>query len=151
MKKTSIILCCYFLIIACTETESKLPEFEFILGKWKRENKDQFEVWEKDHNGEINGHAYKIVQGKQKLMETLVIKKVGDQIILEPTVPDQNEGKPVQFVLNTSIKAYFSFENPAHDFPKKIQYQKLDEQSIKVKVSGSDGEGFSFIQTRVEN
>jgi hypothetical protein len=41
-----------------------------------------------------------------------------------------------------------SFENLAHDFPKKIQYKSLNENEIQVTVTGDEGSGFSFKQKK---
>ena len=64
------------------------------------------------------------------------------------TVPDQNEGRTIQFTLNTEIKSYFSFENEKHDFPKKIQYKKITDDEIEITVLGDNGKGFSYTQLK---
>jgi len=76
----------------------------------------------------------------------LSIKKIGNRIIYEATVPNQNDGETIQFTLNTEIKLYFSFENDKHDFPKKIQYKKISDNEIEVAVLGDNGKGFSYTQ-----
>jgi len=52
--------------------------------------------------------------------------------------------------LNDTINDYYSFENAKHDFPNKIQYYKLSENKVKVKVLGDENKGFSFEMNRVE-
>ena len=99
-------------------------------------------------NNELIGHSYKLNNNQKTISETLTIKKAGNQIIYEATVPDQNEGKTIQFILSTKIKTYFSFENDKHDFPKKIQYKKITDDEILVTVLGDKGEGFSYTQLK---
>jgi len=135
-----------FLSISCGDVESH--ELDFLIGTWKRENKEQFEVWEKNKLLELNGYSYRIESNQKTITETLVIKKIEDQIVFEATVPSQNEGRTVQFVLNTEADSIFSFENDKHDFPKKIQYKKINDNQIKVSVLGEDDSGFSYIQIR---
>jgi hypothetical protein len=112
------------------------------------EGKEQYEVWEKNKNNELIGHSYKLNNNQKTISETLLIKKTGNQIIYEATVPDQNEGKTIQFILNADIKSYLSFENDKHDFPKKIQYKKINDDEIEVTVSGEKGKGFSYTQLK---
>ena len=139
-------ICLLCLLPACSENETS--ELDFLVGTWKIEGKEQYEVWEKNKNNELIGHSYKLNNNQKTISETLTIKKAGNQIIYEATVPDQNEGKTIQFILNTKIKTYFSFENDKHDFPKKIQYKKITDDEILVTVLGDKGEGFSYTQLK---
>jgi len=143
MKILSLI-CVLGLFSACSE--NKTSELDFFAGTWKMEGKEQYEVWEKNEHNELNGYSYKLNNNEKTILETLTIKKIGNQIVFEATVPDQNEGKTIQFILNTEINLYFSFENDKHDFPKKIQYKKITDNEIEVTVLGDEGEGFSFRQ-----
>jgi len=136
------------LVLTSSCVVKKSAEFDFLVGTWKRENKEQFEVWEKNNPTELNGYSYRIKDNQKTITETLVIKKIGDQFVFEATVPDQNEGRTVQFVLNTELDSVFLFENDKHDFPKKIQYKILNDNQLKVTVSGDDDSGFSYIQNR---
>ncbi len=139
-------ICFLFLFLACAE--NKIPEIDFLVGTWKMEGKEQYEVWEKNKNNELIGHSYKLNNNQKTISETLLIKKTGNQIIYEATVPDQNEGKTIQFILNTDIKSHLSFENDKHDFPKKIQYKKINDDEIEVTVLGDKGKGFSYTQLK---
>jgi hypothetical protein len=135
-----------FLFISCGDNETS--ELDFFVGTWKRDNKEQYEVWEKNNSSNLTGYSYRIINNKKTTIETLVIKKIGDQFVYEATVPDQNEGRTVQFILNTETDSLFSFENDKHDFPKKIQYKKINDNQLKVIVLGDDNTGFSYIQIK---
>jgi hypothetical protein len=139
----SIVL---FILLSCSKND--ISELDFIIGTWKMEGKEQYEIWEKSKYNEINGYSYKLDDGKKTVTETLSIKKIGNQIIYEATVPTQNKGKTVQFTLNRDNKSCFSFENMEHDFPKKIQYKIISINEIEVSVLGNNSEGFSFTQVK---
>jgi hypothetical protein len=139
----SIVL---FILLSCSKND--ISELDFIIGTWKMEGKEQYEIWEKSKYNEINGYSYKLDDGKKTVTETLSIKKIGNQIIYEATVPTQNKGKTVQFTLNRDNKSCFSFENMEHDFPKKIQYTIISINEIEVSVLGNNSEGFSFTQVK---
>ena len=118
-----------------------------LAGEWKHEKKDQFEIWEVEGNT-LKGYGYILKNGEQKITETLTLQHVNDQWVYTPTVPTQNEGRGIPFVLNTEIDSLLSFENPDHDFPQKVQYKVLDKDRLEVRVKGDDDSGFSFIQIR---
>lgn len=112
------------------------------------EGKDQYEIWEKTKNKEFIGYSYKINNNEKIITETLSIKLMNDQIFYEATVPDQNDGKTIRFRLNAEINEYLSFENIEHDFPKKIQYKKINDDEIEVTVLGDQDNGFSYTQRK---
>jgi len=142
--KTSFTLLLLVLSFSLCSAQSNLDQLEFLIGTWKVEGKQNYESWEKVSDIEFKGKGYRIRDGITTIFETLEIKVNDNNILYIATVPDQNEGKSVPFTLNTSIEDLFSFENPEHDFPKKIQYRVIDAQRIKVNVLGENDKGFSF-------
>lgn len=134
------------ILVACSE--NKASSVDFMIGTWKMEGKDQYEIWEKTKNKEFIGYSYKINNNEKIITETLSIKLMNDQIFYEATVPDQNDGKTIRFRLNAEINEYLSFENIEHDFPKKIQYKKINDDEIEVTVLGDQDNGFSYTQRK---
>ena len=129
-------------------TDKKAFELDFLVGTWKRENRQQFEVWKKNNSKELKGYSYTIKDEQKTITETLEIKNKANQFIYEATVSGQNQGRTIQFILNTAVDSLFSFENDTHDFPKKIQYKKLNDTLLKVSVLGENTSGFSYIQIK---
>ncbi len=144
MKISSIILSVMLICFLSACQNNFETDVDFLKGTWKVENKEQYEVWKYCGKNELKGYSYKIVDKKEHFLETLSIKKEETQIIYSATVPNQNEGETIPFTLNTEIKDYLSFENPEHDFPKKIQYKKISDRELLVEVLGDKDEGFSF-------
>jgi hypothetical protein len=140
-----IVLLLLTILAACNSSSSRL---DFLEGTWMNEDNNQFEVWEKLSKISYSGYAYTLEDGNKKISERLLIKIKEGETILEATVPDQNKGNTITFTLNPEIDSILSFENPTHDFPKKIQYKKINENNIEVKVIGKNDEGFSFIMKR---
>ncbi len=134
------------LLLSCSE--NKLLRVDFIIGTWKMEGKEQYEYWELSNSKELMGYSYQVKDNQKIITETLSIKILDNTIIFEATVPDQNEGKTIPFTLNNEIKDYLSFENIDHDFPKKIQYKRINENEIEVTVLGDEGKGFSYKQLK---
>ncbi|WP_322287083.1 DUF6265 family protein [Aquimarina sp. 2201CG5-10] len=123
--------------------QSKLETVEFLIGTWKMEGKDSFEEWKKENN-QLEGYSYKFKNENKVTTETLLIKIEEQNVIYEATVASQNKGRTIPFVLNILIKDKISFENLHHDFPKKIQYQKLSDDILRVYVLGENDKGFSY-------
>lgn len=136
----------FLFLVSCSQHKNQ--KLSFLEGTWKVENKQQFEQWERVEDG-LKGKGYKLVDGKEQTLETLVIKEINGRIVYQATVINQNNGATISFPLNEKISDYYSFENPEHDFPKKIQYFKLEENKLKVSVLGENGKGFTFIMDRV--
>lgn len=139
--KTIITFIIVSTLFSCSE--NKLSEFDFLIGTWKMEGKENYESWEQLDNN-FKGQSYKIVDGQKIVTEIIALKSDGNRIIYTPTVFDQNEGKPIQFILLKLDKNVFSFENSDHDFPKKIQYKKHSENELLITVLGENDKGFSY-------
>lgn len=56
---------------------------------------------------------------QKKITETLKIERENNIWVYTATVLNQNDGKGIRFTLNEYIDSMYSFENSAHDFPKK--------------------------------
>ncbi len=138
-----------FLIFIVVMTKSctgqqPLDAVAFLEGTWKMENKETYEQWQIEDAGYLAGSSFKMKDGNKKVLETLKIRAIEGQLIYEATVPNQNQGKTIAFTHNSNVKDCLSFENLEHDFPKKIQYKKLDESTILVQVLGEGDKGFSY-------
>jgi hypothetical protein len=141
--KTAVLLLSVFIAVCFPAQTSVVKQFAFLAGTWKVENRENYEVWQVEKDA-LSGSAYKVRNGNKQVTEYFIIKQSGPKIIYTATVPAQNDGKPVDFVLNTAEQGKFSFENPEHDFPTKVQYKKLNDTTLFIAVSGADGRGFSY-------
>ncbi|MEQ6124120.1 DUF6265 family protein [Pseudotenacibaculum sp. MALMAid0570] len=143
MKHIKILLVLLILPFLTSCEKNELKDVEFLVGTWKVEGRESYESWEQIE-GKLSGESYKIKEGIKKVSESLKIESKDNQIVYTATVFNQNQGKGISFVLNTDNKQLFSFENPNHDFPNKIQYKVLSEKELEVHVLGNDGKGFSY-------
>ncbi|WP_310555569.1 DUF6265 family protein [Flavobacterium sp.] len=141
--KTIFNLIALFTLFAFS-TNCNIDELRFLEGTWKMENKENYETWKSISKTELEGSSYKIKANQKIVSEYLSIKKVDGKIIYTAKVLNQNNAQPIDFVLNKEITNKISFENVTHDFPKKIQYTKLDETTIYVEVLGENDKGFSY-------
>jgi uncharacterized protein YciI len=134
---TLVILLSAKLILA----QSSFPEF--LQGTWKMENKEMYEHWDKLNESSLKGFSYTLKDGQLLISEYLDISITNKKTLYTATVLKQNQGKSVQFKL-TKTDSCYTFENPNHDFPKKIVYQKLSDTEIFVQVTGGNQNGFAY-------
>lgn len=132
-----------FLFILSNNTFAQSDFPDFLKGTWKIENKDNYEHWDKLNDNTLKGFSYKLNNGQLSISEYLEISRTRKDIVLTACVLNQNNGKGVQFKLSRKDST-FTFENPKHDFPKKIIYNKLNNIEVFVEVFDENNNGFSY-------
>ncbi|SKA43237.1 hypothetical protein SAMN04488128_106146 [Chitinophaga eiseniae] len=125
-------------------TAADFPKLHWLEGTWikkvSRPGRTGLEQWE-----QTSAAAMKGIGVTMKDNDTLF--KEGLQLLVKDNalyyVADVAENKGLVWFKITAIAAGgFTCENPAHDFPQKIVYQKTDEQ-LKVTISG-EGKSIDF-------
>ena len=125
-----------------------INDLEWLTGKWQVEEWSIYEEWEMG-DGFLKGQSYRTNATDTILLERLRIEKLDGIINYIPTVLKQNGGNPVYFKLNASTSSnIYRFENPEHDFPKVIQYEKISLDSIKVTLEGTSDNKNEFFLLR---
>jgi hypothetical protein len=94
------------------------------------------EEWSRLNDSTYTGKSYMITATDSISLESIVLKKEGNDIFYIPTVKGQNNDQPVKFKLTSSSPNQLVFENPAHDFPQKITYTLESENSLLAEISG---------------
>ncbi|NJM53119.1 MAG: hypothetical protein HC846_06835 [Blastocatellia bacterium] len=119
--KIGKVLLVVLMFFSCVSVFAQNTEqLNFFAGTWKREGRESYENWEKSGDSAFKGRAYKVADGKENLSETLEIKSIDGKIYYLATALNQNKGATIRFALTSSKDNEFVFENPEHDFPKKI-------------------------------
>ena len=114
----------------------------------------RLEVWKEADKNTLKGTGLKVSGRDTILLESIELVFKDDTYWYIPTVPDQNEAKPVPFKLAASDQFKVSFENPDHDFPQRITYhmkpmylqpyKAMPGDSLFVRVESLSGEGIDF-------
>jgi hypothetical protein len=141
MKKTNnylLILPLVFIFWTCgnsNQTHQELPDFMKILpGIWYNENSGTYEEW-RYQDGNLFGKSYKIAEADTIITESLKLFKNNLTYVYEATVIGQNDNNPILFKLSSEIKNKIVFINPDHDFPQKIVYHFINDNTMEVFVS----------------
>ena len=139
-------------LIAQNKCDS-LEIVSWLLGEWISENSSgvTIENWEKVsvHSFEGFGKTINAGSNEVKSYETLRLVEMSGQIYYIAKVA-HNE-LPIAFALTTCSDSTAVFENPDHDFPKKIDYKLQSHDRISVTVSsGDDGFRIEFAKKLLE-
>lgn len=110
--------------------------FDWLLGDWKRinnqENQQTFETWIKNSNTEYSGIGFTLQNLDTISQEKMMLIKSDSEWRLEVVSPEDSASTIFKMTkMNTNR---FICENPAIEFPKKIEYWK-EEEKMKAKVS----------------
>jgi|SRR5690606_32257724 len=140
----AILITLLLATVSSAYSQPALPEF--LAGTWKVEGREMYEHWDKLNENHFKGVSYSIKNGKTMIMEYLEITRSGKEVNYAANALGQNDGKAIPFKL-TQWDSIFIFENPSHDFPKKVSYRLLSPGEMFVDVRGDGGRGFSYKMT----
>ncbi len=136
----SSVISCNFLNNSSSKINSNslLGEVSWLIGSWENtvpEGKT-IEKWQKLNDSVLVGKSIFIKENDSLLLENIMIVQREEGLYYIPTVINQNEGNPVEFKLSYKSGRMLVFENPQHDFPQKISYSKISNDSILAEISG---------------
>jgi len=142
MKNVIIIVVCV-LFLSCQPSSDKkfeqLEKMNWLVGQWENKMPEGIltETWTKTNDSTFSGTSYFIINKNDTVhSETILLTQLKDELIYSPTVKGQNDDKSVDFILTSNIENSFVFENPKHDYPKKIVYKKVAENGLITTISG---------------
>jgi hypothetical protein len=136
-KLIVIIILSVFSSRAGAQTFS-MTDAKWLIGKWENQTQRgrMVEEWTRTNDSVFSARSYMINAQDTILLESVQLKKEGNELFYIPTVKGQNNEQPVRFKLSAMKAGSMVFENPAHDFPQKISYTLLDKDSLMAEISG---------------
>lgn len=120
-------------IIDDNKTFKKLYALE---GLWKMNTKRGVicEEWKKVDKNYLQNKGYMIKGNDTIINERVALTNTKAGIHYTSTVEDQNNEKPIAFKMTKAESNIFVFENPAHDFPKRIVYKLVTSDSLHAYI-----------------
>jgi hypothetical protein len=113
-------------------------DLHLLLGTWSMETERGmlYESWQKMNDSTLMGKSYK-VNGKDTVMtEQVELVSRKGKIMYIPTV-EENNNKPVAFILVRLENRSYTFENKAHDFPQRIIYNLPQKNTMHAWIEGN--------------
>ena len=151
MKKIIIVIS-ILILVACSETKivedkdkcvdyspNAIEQANWFLGTWQNNTKEDglfTEKWEQKNDSVYIGESYLTLDNKIMFYERISLEKKKTDWYYKVSVKSQNNEQPVSFKLVSLTPNQLAFENPQHDFPTKITYTKIREDSIVAEISG---------------
>ncbi|HRN40690.1 MAG TPA: DUF6265 family protein [Vicingus sp.] len=150
MKRFALLCSICLLATACSQKPTvTIADLDWIIGT-RSSQQDQmliYESWSKTSDELLTGKSYYTENGDTMLLETIEIKQIDGELFYCPAVSNQNEGKAIEFKLTSNKPNHLIFENPEHDFPKKIVYIQ-EGNNINAWIEG-DGKKIPFFMTKI--
>ena len=141
MKVLTLVFC-----LACVSAYGQQEEFAWLIGTWQEEGKPAFEVWKKEKDF-LSAESYKMKDGSKVVTEEIKFIKKGNDFYYVPDVAGPQG--PIEFKITSFDKNSFTAENPQHDFPKKIKYEKLDDSRLKASIGDAHKTiSYSFVKMK---
>ncbi|MGL6267601.1 MAG: DUF6265 family protein [Chitinophagaceae bacterium] len=133
-----LILLSVVFLMAWRKNDSMEP-FKWVLGDWQMERKAGVltESWKKVNDSSFEGLSYMTGKtGENKMLEEMQLVYRQNKYHFISAVPGQNKELPVSFSINSISVGHFVAENPVHDFPKRISYQLMKQDSLHAWIDG---------------
>jgi hypothetical protein len=146
MKNLIVITLIFTLIVSCkkeikseTKSYAQLEKANWFLGEWKNPtpNAHFTENWIKKNDSTFSAQSFVTIKKDTVFYENIVLEQKNDSLFYIVSVKDQNKGKPVSFYLSSSSSNRLVFENPKHDYPNKISYTKITNDSVFAEIFGT--------------
>ncbi len=142
MKIMTVVLAAA-MTVSCTKQKEtpvhQIDSAQWLLGNWghKTAQGQLTESWQKTNDSTYAGQSYFIKAKDTLFAETIVLSENKGDLLYTVTVAGQNGDLPVAFKLTSGTASQLVFENPAHDYPKKITYNLIRNDSMVAQISGT--------------
>ena len=118
-----------------------LQDFAWLAGHWRIEQADRLvdEHWMAPSGGLMMGMARNVQAGKVREYEFTLLRQEPNGDILYIASPSKQT--ETAFKLTSLRNGEAVFENPEHDFPKKIIYARQADGSLLAAIEGPGRDG----------
>ena len=117
-----------------------MDDFNWLLGTWQQDLGEEtiYESWQLESDKAFVGKGVTVKGLDTTFVEYLRLENTDSGLFYIAMVSHNPE--PTLFRL-TSTEGKFVFENPEHDFPTRIIYRQISEDSMLARIEGErDGQ-----------
>ena len=155
LKVASLCLILIAAVSICSQTSDvrSISDLSWMSGDWQSPAGGRSQVdehWTKPAGASMMGMSRTVVGEKTAEFEYLRIEQRTDGIYY---VAHAKARCPVtDFKLTRSSPSEAVFENPQHDFPKRIIYRRTGDDSLTASIDGGEGtKSMAFPMQRMKN
>jgi hypothetical protein len=124
---------------APTPAKADLAALAWLPGAWVRrqDGASSEERWGPPGGGALLGTARTVVGGRMVMFEFLrIVERAGGLVY----IAQPGGAAPTEFVLAAITPTRAVFENPQHDYPQRIVYERDGERGLVTEISDSRGQ-----------
>ena len=149
MKPTLLFILISFVsfnLLAQAKQKDFHKKLKWLIGTWQIQNdSDVFEAWNQKEKNFFEGIGYTSKNGQKEVTEKMKLMKKDNKLFFVADVPHNK--KEIEFEITSWNKKGFTAENPHHDFPKKIIYQKQKRKLVVMIAAEDKQQTFTFTKT----
>jgi len=119
-----------------TDNSKAFKKLYALEGTWKMNTKRGAicEEWKKMDKDYLQNKGYMLRGTDTIISERVSLTNTKEGIFYTSTVEDQNNKQPISFKMTKGEDNVFVFENPEHDFPKRIVYRFVTSDSLHAYI-----------------
>ncbi len=128
------------IAMALAASPAEIDKLNFIAGCWTltRPNGTKIEEqWLAPAGGAMIGMSRSVRDGKLREYEFMRILPAADGKLQYVAIPSGQA--EAAFPLKEIVENTVTFENPQHDFPQRILYRLVDQDTLVARIEGSIG------------
>lgn len=120
---------------------------ERLAGKWQDMNRDNafYEEWSQIDESSLSGTGYVMSSADTVFIERLEIKPIDNDLYYIVGLSSNQRDETVKFKMTEATAQRIVFENPKHDFPKKITYELMPDSGMQVHLNGHEAGQYTEI------
>lgn len=128
-----LLLICAALLNAAPALATELPDW--LAGHWRSRGGTTTtdEVWLAPAEGLMTGMS-RTTGGKKPFFEFMRLERRGDAVYY---IAQPRGAAPTEFKLVHGDAQQFRVENPSHDFPQRIVYERRGDDALDARIEGS--------------
>ena len=139
----------YKAFITLVAQDRSSEPFSWLEGKWRqvtgKEDQASYELWQRKTHDNLMGVNWTIEGSDTTFIEKLSLTEVDETWYYEALIHPAST--PVRFTIEELSDEGFIARNRQHDFPKQIQYSKINSHRFKATISDENRSiDFEFIR-----
>ena len=142
-----------FLLVALPPQTPTIADLSWIAGDWQTAPGGRAQIeehWTSVAGGSMMGMSRTVAGEKTVEFEYLRIEQRADGVYYVAHPKARCPGTDFKLTKASATEAVF--ENPQHDFPKRIIYRKTAEDSLTASIDGGEGtKAMSFAFRRMKS
>lgn len=136
MKRTLPILLLVSVVFSFAASAATIGQIGWLQGRWLMDIPGGVveEVWLAPRGNSMIGVSRTVRADTLYGFETIIVRETDQGLVLEARPSSQPPGTFHSVTVGDSLVV---FENPAHDFPQRITYRRVSNDSLSAWIEGN--------------